>query len=115
MRTVRSHLWFLLLVTFSLPGCAYLENWSDNNFKVGPEYREPIAAVASEWIEFNDPQMINAASGVGKVAWWESFGDPLLVAIVEDVHQQNLTLRAAGHRVQPVSYTHLTLPTTPYV
>ena len=100
VRTVRSHLWFLLLVTFSLPGCAYLENWSDNNFKVGPEYREPIAAVASEWIEFNDPQMINEAAGVGKVAWWECFGDPILAAIVQDVHQQNLTLRAAGHRVQ---------------
>jgi len=100
MRVASATKCLLLFVTCCLSGCAHLESWSRNNFKVGPEYREPVISVAPDWIEFNDPQIINDASGVSATEWWQCFDDPQLVAIVDDVHRQNLTLHAAGHRVQ---------------
>lgn len=95
------------LCCFVLPlntGCAGLTDvrpidWIRNGFKVGPNYQTPPAPVADEWIDFNNPKLISASSGVDDFAWWQSFNDPILSDLVNSAHQQNLTLRAAGMRV----------------
>ena len=46
---------------------------------------------------------------------WMADGSPLKVWTVRQASLMQDALRAAGHDVPAVSYTHLTLPTTPYV
>jgi len=70
-----------------------------NGFKVGPNYCEPAASVAGEWIDFNDPSVISRANGVDETAWWRNFNDPAMDDLVLTAHQQNLPLRVAGLRV----------------
>ncbi len=80
-------------------GCAGygLGDWYRNSFKVGPEYREPAAPVAVDWIDEND-QRVN--SNTAQTAdWWTVFEDPVLNQLVQSAYQQNLTLREAGQRV----------------
>jgi NodT family efflux transporter outer membrane factor (OMF) lipoprotein len=69
------------------------------NGKVGPEYRKPVAAVAREWIDFNDPRVISEQNSVNDRAWWQSLNDPVLDRLVAQSYDQNLSLRAAGMRV----------------
>lgn len=93
-----------LLVAPLFSGCAGLtdvrpRDWFRNGFKLGPNYRTPPAPVAPEWIDFNNPKLINASTGVDEFAWWQNFNDPLMSEMVLSAHRQNLTLRAAGMRV----------------
>lgn len=93
-----------LLTAPLFSGCAGLHDvrpidWFRNGFKVGPNYRTPPAPVAPDWIDFNNPKLINASTGVDEFAWWQNFNDPLMNELVLSAHRQNLTLRAAGMRV----------------
>lgn len=63
--------------------------------KVGPDYQRPDAAVNPAWLE----DAKGAAAGEAAPAWWESFKDPTLDALVKAAHEGNLSLRVAGLRV----------------
>ena len=88
---------FLSLVT-TVCGCARLHSWKDNGFKVGPEYCKPAAAVSNEWIDSYDERI--STDLPNDASWWDAFGDPVLPGLVQNAFSQNLTLRAAGMRVQ---------------
>jgi NodT family efflux transporter outer membrane factor (OMF) lipoprotein len=79
-----------------LPGCK-LRQWADNGFKVGPEYRQPAAAIAMDWIDSNDPRVLEQPPAYPD--WWAVFQDPLLNELVQTAYRQNLSLREAGMRV----------------
>ena len=97
----KTRLWtlsaFIMLVCVT--GCAEFHQWLHNDFKVGPDYCKPVAPVATDWIDFNDPAVISDGLGIDETAWWRLLGDPMLEELVNRVYQQNLSLRAAGMRV----------------
>jgi NodT family efflux transporter outer membrane factor (OMF) lipoprotein len=91
----------------ALTGCVILLLWTSgcvttgpldyirNGFKVGPNYGQPPAPVAEEWIESGDPGVLNRHLQ----DWWEIFNDPTLNALINTAYDQNLTLRVVGTRV----------------
>jgi NodT family efflux transporter outer membrane factor (OMF) lipoprotein len=81
-------------LAIALSGC----EWAQNGAKVGPNYTEPTAPVASTWIDYQDqqakPQSIDLSS------WWGVFSDPVLDSLINDAAHQNLNLRTAGERIE---------------
>ncbi len=74
-----------------------LHEYVHNGFKVGPNYHQPAAPVADEWID-----SLSALLTIGPAperAWWQVFGDPALDRLVAIAYQQNITLREAGFRI----------------
>jgi NodT family efflux transporter outer membrane factor (OMF) lipoprotein len=65
--------------------------------KVGPTYLRPVAPVAHEWIDADDPQMRSASAVESQ--WWRQFNDPVLDRLVLQAYEQNLALREVGFRV----------------
>jgi NodT family efflux transporter outer membrane factor (OMF) lipoprotein len=80
----------------SLAGCTSLCDYVHNGFKVGPNYRQPLAPVAKHWIDQADIHVANCQD-LGR--WWTVFHDPTLDRLVVCAYGQNLTLREAGFRV----------------
>jgi NodT family efflux transporter outer membrane factor (OMF) lipoprotein len=78
-------------------GCTSLTEYVQNGFKVGPNYRKPVAAVASNWIDASDKRVRTESDDLSK--WWTVFNDPVLNDLVCYAYNQNLTLREAGWRV----------------
>jgi NodT family efflux transporter outer membrane factor (OMF) lipoprotein len=78
-------------------GCTPLAEYVQNGFKVGPNYRKPDAAVASDWIDASDKRVRTDSDDLSK--WWTVFNDPVLNDLICDAYNQNLTLREAGYRV----------------
>src|SRR5438876_5922109 len=70
-------------------------DWVRNGFKVGPNYEQPPAPVAQEWIEAKNPNVQNRHLQ----DWWRVFQDPTLNSLIDTSYDQNLTLRIAGARV----------------
>lgn len=66
-------------------------------FKVGPDYDTPEAAVAENWIEGDDPQIVSEPADHSD--WWTVFDDPVLNNLIQTAYAQNLTLQSAGLRV----------------
>ena len=64
---------------------------------VGPSFERPGAGVEASWRESAHPAVRSDAAVPAR--WWEVFGDPVLVRLVDDAYEQNLTLRGAGLRV----------------
>ena len=69
--------------------------WIHNGFKVGPNYSQPPAPVATEWIQANDPSVQDHHVQ----DWWRVFRDPMLEALIVTAYEQNPSLRIAGTRV----------------
>jgi NodT family efflux transporter outer membrane factor (OMF) lipoprotein len=78
-------------------GCTSLPAWLHNGFKVGPNYRQPPAAVSPAWIDAADPRIAQKPAGGG--AWWGVFQDPVLNSLIETAYRQNLDLQTAATRV----------------
>jgi len=85
----------VLAVTSS--GCTSLGQWWQNGLKVGPNYQEPGVAVASDWIDRDDPALKPGPAEDGN--WWTAFNDPILNGLVDSARQQNLDLKTAGARI----------------
>ncbi|MAI72310.1 MAG: transporter [Rhodopirellula sp.] len=86
-------------------GCAYtggVKEYINNGFKVGPNYAKPVAPVAGSWIDNYDEQLKDELPNYAD--WWTTFNDPILNGLMEDVAQQNLTLKSAGLRVMQARY-----------
>src|SRR5436190_8164209 len=81
-----------------LSGCG-LDEWVRNGFKVGPNYKQPPAAVASHWIDYQAPESQIPVDSAQLKQWWHVFHDPVLNSLVSDAYKQNLTLRTAGERI----------------
>ncbi|MCH2178582.1 MAG: efflux transporter outer membrane subunit [Mariniblastus sp.] len=88
---------FMGSVLLTGTGCHSLQQWYDNGFKVGPNYRRPPAAVSDVWLEASDPKVSLDDSDFAN--WWSVFDDPVLDGLIQNAYQQNLTLREAGFRV----------------
>jgi NodT family efflux transporter outer membrane factor (OMF) lipoprotein len=87
-----------LLPILLITGCSTgLHEYVHNGFKVGPNYGRPAAPVAENWIDYQDARVVSEPPQ--HWAWWTVFNDPVLNALVEDAHRQNLTLREAGFRI----------------
>ena len=77
-------------------GCG-ISHWARNGFKVGPNYARPCAEVAENWIDSDDPRVLDQPPDYAQ--WWSVFQDPTLDSLVEMAYRQNLTLREAGFRI----------------
>lgn len=90
----------MLLVAFAnlltMGGCG-LDEWARNGGKVGPNYTTPLAPVASEWIDYNDPRVKSTDADLSR--WWSVFKDPVLDGLIDEALKQNLSLRIAGSRI----------------
>jgi len=85
-----------LVIALVASGCS-LPKWASNGFQVGPDYRKPAAAFADNWIDSDDPRVIDQPPD--HADWWSALHDPVLNQLVNEAYQQNLTLREAGMRV----------------
>jgi NodT family efflux transporter outer membrane factor (OMF) lipoprotein len=92
----------LVLLLVSGSGCQLTE-WAHNGYKVGPNYAQPQAPVAAQWIDYRDPRLESEPQHNGE--WWRVFNDPVLDSLVENVYAQNLSLRAAGARIEAARST----------
>jgi NodT family efflux transporter outer membrane factor (OMF) lipoprotein len=66
-----------------------------NGFKVGPEYCQPPAPAAPEWIQAKNASVQNRHLQ----DWWTVFEDQTLNSLIDNAYGQNLNLRAIGTRV----------------
>src|SRR6266567_424471 len=78
-------------------GCTSLREYVQNGFKVGPNYAEPAAAVAPQWIDSNDKRVRKESEDLSQ--WWAVFKDPVLDSLISESYRQSLTLRQAGFQV----------------
>jgi NodT family efflux transporter outer membrane factor (OMF) lipoprotein len=78
-------------------GCTSMREWWHNGFKVGPNYHQSDAAVASRWIDDADGKVKAQPQDCGK--WWSQLDDPILDSLIEGAVRQNLDLRTAGARI----------------
>jgi outer membrane protein TolC len=94
--------WLMVAAVIAAPllgsGCGTTSprDWVRNGFKVGPEYSQPPAPLANEWIEANDPRTQGPQRDDN---WWQAFQDPILDALIVRAYAQNPSLRAVGTRV----------------
>ena len=86
----------MLAIVCAFSGCS-LPQWARNGFKVGPTYGEPVAAIADDWVDSNDPRVLDLPPACPD--WWTVFQDPVVDELVQIAYEQNLTLREAGMRV----------------
>ena len=80
-----------------LSGCTTLKEYIDNGFKVGPNYVQPPAPVAKQWIDANDVRIRQDSDDFKE--WWKVFNDPVLDKLICFAYEQNLSLRQAGFRI----------------
>jgi NodT family efflux transporter outer membrane factor (OMF) lipoprotein len=78
-------------------GCGSIEQWVHNGFKVGPNFHEPPAPVAADWIDAADTHVNRTSTDGG--TWWSVFMDPDLCLLVDTAYRQNLNLQTAATRV----------------
>ena len=98
-QTLSAILTVAVLAALFSSGCTLTRpsQWLHNGLKVGPNYGEPPAAVAPQWIQSGDPRVLEIQLPGG--AWWDVFQDPILVDFIHASYAQNPNLRAAGTRV----------------
>ncbi len=87
-----------LLRKITVCSCARLHTCNDNVFKVGPDYFKPAASVSADWIDSYDERI--STDLFNDTSWWDVFGAPVLLGLMQNAFSHNLTLRAAGMRVQ---------------
>jgi NodT family efflux transporter outer membrane factor (OMF) lipoprotein len=86
-----------MMLAASLCGCTPCKEYVHNGFKVGPNYCQPTAPVAQQWIDADDKRVRTDADDLS--TWWTVFKDEGLNSLVCCAYHQNLTLRQAGCRV----------------
>jgi NodT family efflux transporter outer membrane factor (OMF) lipoprotein len=91
-----------MLPCLFLTGCVGLRDWPHNGFKVGPNYAQPVPAIADKWIDTGDKRV--REESVDYHGWWHVFKDPVLDRLIDLANEQNLSLRIAGLRVLEARY-----------
>jgi NodT family efflux transporter outer membrane factor (OMF) lipoprotein len=87
----------LAILAMMATGCTPLRAWVHNGLKVGPNFDEPYAAVATAWIDSADPRLVHEPAEDS--AWWNIFQDQPLNSLIETAYHQNLDLKTAATRV----------------
>jgi NodT family efflux transporter outer membrane factor (OMF) lipoprotein len=64
---------------------------------VGPNYERPALEAPVQWAEGGEKA--EAAPALEQVAWWKTFGDPVLNGLIEQAAKTNLDLEQARARV----------------
>ena len=64
---------------------------------VGPDFQQPEADVAGDWLEAEDPNI--DTTQVAYQDWWTVFNDPILNELTARAYNQNLSLQVAGLRI----------------
>ncbi len=85
----------LILIVNS--GCQSLNYWWNNCRRVGPNYKGASAPTADVFSQSDSPY-INPSS-VCDPRWWRVFNDPDLDLLIDRLHKQNLSLKAAVCRI----------------
>jgi len=81
---------FSIIFLVFLPGCV-----------VGPDYRTPVVATPPAWHTELSGGLKNSGDESARLArWWQTLGDPLLSALVEEAAANNLDLKLAGARLR---------------
>ncbi|MFT7631583.1 MAG: NodT family efflux transporter outer membrane factor (OMF) lipoprotein [Mariniblastus sp.] len=82
-------------------GCQHTNAWLNNGKRVGPNYSQPSAAVADSYIDHNRPgSLIIDMSQDANAEWWKVFNDPDLNSLIDQLKQENLSLKAASYRIK---------------
>jgi NodT family efflux transporter outer membrane factor (OMF) lipoprotein len=97
LRARRRSVACLVLSAVLLSGCTSLREYVQNGLKVGPNYCQPTAPVAQNWIDANDKRVRGDCEDMSK--WWTVFNDAGLEGLICCAYRQNLTLKEAGCRV----------------
>ncbi|ASQ46649.1 efflux transporter outer membrane subunit [Legionella clemsonensis] len=63
---------------------------------VGPNYKEPIKPVASQWLQKSPSVKTTPPRDAN---WWKAFNDPTLTCLIEQGYHNNLSVQSAGVRV----------------
>ena len=86
----------------ALAGCQSvnqkLDYWKQNGHRVGPNYTTPSAPLSESFSQL-DSGIVSSASAFD-TNWWQVFDDPELNLLIENLQQQNLSLKAACYRVK---------------
>jgi NodT family efflux transporter outer membrane factor (OMF) lipoprotein len=96
-RTLRGVAALAACLPLLLAGCTSPRQWINNGFKVGPEYCQPEAYVAQDWIDSEDQRVRSESED--HAGWWTVFDDPVLDGLIAEAYSQNLPLRVAGFRI----------------
>jgi NodT family efflux transporter outer membrane factor (OMF) lipoprotein len=86
------------VICFLAGGCG-LQEWWHNGMKVGPNYKQPPADVASHWIDYQRTELQSPNQSTELQQWWHVFNDPVLNSLVSDAYKQSLTLGGAAERI----------------
>ncbi|WP_394245432.1 efflux transporter outer membrane subunit [Vibrio astriarenae] len=86
MKTILKSTLTPITLAIMLTGCA-----------VGPDYQEPMVDVNQAYL-YSNQQTIG-----GNPLWWESLDDTTLSEMVNDVQQQNITIKVAAERIKMAS------------
>jgi multidrug efflux system outer membrane protein len=86
MQSIPTRLFIMACTVLNLAGCM-----------MGPDYVRPDVATPPEYRD--GPKPAEAAS-IADLPWWEVFGDPALIALVDEALQNNYDLRAAVARIE---------------
>lgn len=89
--------WVVVMMAIGLSGCQSASHWWHNCRMVGPNYCEPAAPIADEYLDAESPMIDSSVSGDWR--WWSIFADPELDQLIEQVYRQNLSLQAATWRI----------------
>ncbi len=74
------------LLGLLLAGCA-----------VGPNYKQPVVAVPEQYREIQGPPA--PGESLADLAWWETFGDPVLKGLIDEALRNGYDARIAAFRV----------------
>ncbi len=79
----------LFLAALAAAGCA-----------VGPNYTKPLQGPDAGWHPSPNAAALIAAEAKADAAWWRTWGDPTLTALIEQAARNNHDVRLAATRVQ---------------
>lgn len=65
---------------------------------VGPDYKEPPKNIAPNWLRDSKSSSVKQTP-IHDEAWWQTFHDPNLTALIHQGYQNNLTLQIAGAHI----------------
>ena len=84
--------------TWLLQAAFYTLWWTAlSGCRVGPEYARPAVPTSAAWLDSANPHLLEKPGD--DVLWWTAFDDPALNQLVEEVRQENPSLRQAGTRI----------------
>ncbi len=87
-----------MALTMLVVGCnTSWREYRQNGWKVGPNYKKPVAAVSDTWIDAGDSRVRPGEPDL--VHWWHVFNDPEMDRVIQYAYRQNLDLRTAGLRI----------------